>query len=373
MDTVRPEYGVASLADVLPSVAGALKVPGDTNTLGLPENPRYAVLLLDGLGWNLLHANADVAPYLASLLPTGRRLTAGVPSTTAVSLSSLGTGLPPGAHGIVGYSSIVPETGALLNALSWDSPVDPRRWQPHPTVFERAAAAGVMTRNVSKARFEKSGLTAAAFRGSAHRGSDSIEDRLDATRFAIREGSSALVYVYDSQLDYIGHNYGSESLEWRTELLAADQFAQRVRSALPRDAILLVVADHGMLDVEPEDRVDIDAEPDLTSGLTLVAGESRFRHLYCVPGAVDDVRATYQSRVGDRALVLTRDQAIAEGWFGPVEPRVAPRIGDVVVAALGPLALVAGRRFPQEAALLGLHGSLTEAEMAIPLLLDPGY
>ncbi|MGH3372674.1 MAG: alkaline phosphatase family protein, partial [Nocardioidaceae bacterium] len=344
MEVVEPGYGGGSLADVLPSVAGALSVPGETNGLALPEAPRYAVLLLDGLGWNLLRRNADAAPYLASLLPEGRRLTASVPSTTAVSLTSLGTGLPPGAHGIVGYSSIVPETGAVLNALAWDAPVDPRQWQPHPTVFDRVTAAGVTVRNVSKARFDRSGLTAAAFRGSSHRGADSIEDRLDATRFAVREGSSALVYVYDSQLDYIGHGHGSDSPHWRAELVAADHFAERVRAALPKDAVLVVVADHGMIDVAPADRVDIDTEPALTAGVTQVAGESRFRHLYCLPGAAGDVAAAYHSRMGDRALVLTRDEAVKRGWFGPVEDRVAPRIGDVVVASLGQVALVTSRR-----------------------------
>jgi hypothetical protein len=369
---VSPQYGGGSLADVLPSVAGALSVPNEQNVLGLPPAPRYAVLLLDGLGWSLLQRNADAAPYLASLLPTGRSLTAGVPSTTAVSLTSLGTGLPPGAHGIVGYTSIVPESGALLNALSWDAPVDPRKWQPHGTVFERIAAAGVATRNVSKARFDTSGLTAAAFRGSKHRGADTVEDRLDATRFASREGSSSLVYVYDSQLDYTGHNQGCESWQWRKELGAADMLAQRVRAALPRDAVLVVVADHGMIDVAPENRIDLDAEPELTDGLRLIAGESRFRHLYCVDGAAPHVEATYRERLGDNALVLSREAAVARGWFGVVEDRVAPRLGDVVVATLGPVALVASQRYAQEAGLIGLHGSLTYDEMAIPLLVDPG-
>jgi hypothetical protein len=367
---VLPAYGGGSLADVLPSVAGALSVPNEQNLLGLPPAPRYAVLLLDGLGWNLLRNNAEVAPYLSSL--AGRSLTAGVPSTTGVSLTSFGTGLPPGAHGIVGYTSIVPETGALLNALSWDAPVDPRRWQPHQTVFERVAAAGVATRNVSKARFDNSGLTAAAFRGSAHRGADTVEDRLDATRFASREGTSSLVYVYDSQLDYTGHGQGSESWQWRKELAAADTFASQVRSALPRDAVLVVVADHGMIDVAPHNRIDLDSEPELTDGLQLIGGESRFRHLYCVDGATADVLATYRERLGDNALVLSREEATARGWFGAVEDRVAPRIGDVVVASLGPVALVASRRYPNEAGLIGLHGSLTDDEMLIPLLIDEG-
>jgi type I phosphodiesterase/nucleotide pyrophosphatase len=368
----EPAYGAGSLADVMPSVLGALGVPGDVNTFGLPPSRRYAVLLLDGLGSRLLERNAADAPYLSSLLPTSTTITAGVPSTTAVSLTSLGTGLPPGTHGVVGYSSVVPETGRLLNALSWDSSVDPRRWQPYPTVFDRAVAAGLAVRNVSKSRFDSSGLTAAAFRGSAHRGADTVQERLDATRFAIREGSSALVYVYESQIDFTGHGYGCESPQWRAELRAADLFAEQVRAALPRDAVLLVTADHGMVDIAPEGRVDIDSEPALSEGLTLVAGESRFRHLYVADGAEADVLAAYTGRLGADAVVLTRDEAIGRGWFGKVQDRVAPRIGDIVVAATGPVAVVASKRFPTEAGLVGLHGSLSADEMAIPLLVAEG-
>jgi hypothetical protein len=141
---------------------------------------------------------------------------------------------------------------------------------------------------------------------------------------------------------------------------------------LPREAVLVVVADHGMIDVAPECRIDMDVEPELTDGLRLIGGESRFRHLYCLDGAVADVLATYRARLGDQALVLTRDEAVGRGWFGPVEDRVAPRLGDVVVASLGAVALVASHRFPQEAGLIGQHGSLTDDEMAIPLLVDAG-
>jgi hypothetical protein len=145
----------------------------------------------------------------------------------------------------------------------------------------------------------------------------------------------------------------------------------RLRETMPPGAVLLVTADHGMVDVAPAGRVDIDTSPDMSAGLRLLAGESRFRHLYAVDGAVPDVLAAYRARLGANALVLTRDDAIERGWFGVVEERVAPRIGDVVVASLGPVALVASVRFPQEAGLVGLHGSLTAAEMAIPLLVDP--
>ena len=80
----------------------------------------------------------------------------GVPSTTATSLTSLGTGLTPGSHGLVGFTARVPGTDQLLNHLFWDADVDPLEWQPHPTAFATLAAAGVSVTVVNKREFRGS-------------------------------------------------------------------------------------------------------------------------------------------------------------------------------------------------------------------------
>jgi hypothetical protein len=128
------------------------------------------------------------------------------------------------------------------------------------------------------------------------------------------------------------------------------------------------VADHGMVDCPLEGRIDIDEEPDLQDGVALVGGEARFRHLYCRGGAVDDVIAAWSTMLGDRAEVISRDDALALGWFGALDPRMRPRLGDVMVACHGDLAIQSLGAFPYETKLLGMHGSLTPAEMLIPIL-----
>ncbi len=132
---------------------------------------------------------------------------------------------------------------------------------------------------------------------------------------------------------------------------------------------MLVIADHGMVDSPPASRIDLDDRLELRSGVTLLGGEARFRHVYCARGAVEDVAATWREVLGDRAQVLTRDEVVASGWFGAVEPSVLPRIGDVVAACRGDAAIISTADFPYENQLVGLHGSLTPAEMRIPLLL----
>jgi hypothetical protein len=368
---LEPAYGSRSLGDVVPAVSSALGLPtGDAPTgLALPDAPAYVVFLVDGLGARLLERYAHAAPYLSSLLEGSAPGTAGVPSTTATSLTSFGTGLPPGSHGLVGYTSRVPGTDKLLNALMWDKEIDPLEWQPHDTSFARLRQHGATVTVVNKREFRGSGLTVAAHRGAEYVGADRVGERIAAAVAASTERGS-LTYLYDGDLDWTGHRYGVASSPWLQQLSMVDAEAEQLREALPTNVRLLVVADHGMVDSASEQRIDVDDRTELRDGVALLGGEARFRHLYCQRGAVDDVVATWRSVLGDRATVLARPDAIARGWFGPVLPGVLPRLGDVVVACHGDAAVLSTRDFPYEATLVGLHGSLTPDEMLIPMLLD---
>ncbi|RYU11953.1 alkaline phosphatase family protein [Nocardioides iriomotensis] len=366
-DFVGPDYGHRSLGDVLPAVSRALGVdaglpdPG----LGLPEAGSYVVFLIDGLGYELLRDHAEEAPFLSAQL--GDPATVGVPTTTATSLTSFGTGLVPGSHGVVGFTTRIPGTDDLLNALMWSSKVDPHEWQPHPTAFARMAAAGVHTTVVNKRDFRTSGLTLAGSRGAEFVGADRVGERLAAVQAAAGRQPS-LTYMYDGDLDWTGHRYGVASAQWEQQLSMIDAAAEHLRDTLPPEVVVVVVADHGMVDSPPESRVDTDDEPSLLDGVSLLGGEARLRHVYCRSGAVDDVVATWRGVLGERADVLTRQEAIGLGWFGAVDPGVRPRLGDVVVAARGDHSVMSSTAFPYEATLVGLHGSLTSAEMLIPLI-----
>ncbi|NPC44348.1 alkaline phosphatase family protein [Nocardioides sp. zg-1230] len=364
-----PAYGDRSLADVVPSVARALGVelPGHPAGLELPPAPSYVVFLVDGMGAELLTRYAHAAPYLSSLVEGGATGTAGVPSTTATSLTSLGTGLVPGAHGLVGFTARIPGTDRLLNHLWWDAGVDPLEWQPHPTALGRLAHAGVHVTAVNKRDFDGSGLTLASQRGATYVGADRVGERIAATVAASADQPS-LTYVYDSDLDWTGHKFGVASTQWLQQLAMVDAEAEQLREALPASTRLLVVADHGMVDSPRDARVDVDEVDGMRDGIALLGGEARFRHLYCAAGAVADVAATWREVLGDRATVLTREEATERGWFGAVSPGVRPRLGDVMVACHGDTAVMSTRDFAYEDTLVGLHGSLTSTEMLIPIL-----
>ncbi len=374
-----PRYGDASLADVIPGVLSALGLPGLGDPLGLAAGPlagvrRVAVLLVDGLGQAQLPMAAPYAPALTDVA-TGRLgaasvITSGFPSTTPVSLVSVGTGVPPGAHGVVGFNVRVPGTDRVLSHIQWWDDPPPAVWQPVPTLFDRAAAAGVPATVVSRQEFAGSGLTVASYgRSARYRGAADV-DALAAEMLAALTEAGGLVYGYHPDLDKVGHVSGLASAAWAAAARDVDRLVTRVVDGLPADAALVVTADHGQLDVPDDGRFDVDADPRLRAGIEVLAGEPRVRYLHTVAGARDDVLAAWRAVLGDAAWVGTREEAVAAGWFGPVPEEHLARIGDVVVVCADRYVVVASRTEPAFVAkMVAFHGAYTPAEMEIPLLI----
>jgi hypothetical protein len=289
------------------------------------------------------------------------------------------TGVPAGQHGIVGFSFAIPD-GVLINALSWHTHgagerVDlrerfvPEDIQPRCTALERAAAAGVHVTLAVPHVHHGSGLTRAALRGGDVQGVHALGDLAGNALAAVSRPERTFCYAYHGDLDLLGHVYGVGSLPWRLQLGHVDRLAAMIAEGLPSGTQLVVIADHGMVTVPEEGRLDFDTEPVLRAGVRLLGGEPRARYVYTDQDATDDVLAAWREHIGDRAWICTRDEAIAGGWFGSVvESRIRDRIGDIVVAARTDVAIVRSRVTPKLSRLIGHHGSLTADEQLVPLL-----
>jgi Type I phosphodiesterase / nucleotide pyrophosphatase len=368
-----------SLTEVVSSLLAGLGVAGFTNELELEPAQSVCLLLVDGLGWRALREHSTDAPFLTSLAAGSAPITCGFPSTTAASVSTIGTGVPAGQHGIVGFSFAIPD-GVLINALSWHSHgggerVDlrdrfvPEDIQPRSTALERAAAAGVRVALAVPHVHRGSGLTRAALRGGDIHGVHALGDLAGNALTAVSGSERTFCYAYHGDLDLLGHVYGVGSLPWRLQLGHVDRLAATIADGLPPGTQLVIIADHGMVTVPESSRLDFDTEPALQAGVRLLGGEPRARYVYTEPGATDDVLAAWRELIGDRAWICTRDEAIAAGWFGPVvEDRIRNRIGDIIVAARTDLAIVRSQVTPKLSRLIGHHGSLTADEQLVPLL-----
>lgn len=372
-----PKYGTRSLAEVVPSLLSALGLGSFADRLALDPARRACLLLIDGLGWEGLRANVTAAPFLNSI--AREPLTTGFPATTAASLSTLATGVPPGEHGVAGYTMAVPGFERAMNALTWSlyglgprtellSDLPPEQFQSVPTLAERAAAAGLESHHLGPAFHEYSGLTRAIGRGERFHAADSLE-AVSEIALRLLAVPRLLVTGYHPRLDFAGHVQGVASQAWHDELVAVDNAVRMLAEQLPEGTLLVVTGDHGMLDLRLQQRLDLADHPDLAAGVALLAGEARARYVRTVPGATPDVLSAWRSIVGDRMWIWTREEAIATGIFGPqVTDHARQRIGDIVAAAFDRVGIVQRDVDPAQARLNGHHGSLTDAERLVPLL-----
>ena len=351
------------LADVSRSAAAAVGVRSLDDTLAIGPCQQVVLLLIDGLGSHLLQRHASLAPAMSAMSSTP--IDAAFPTTTPVGLGSFGTGLLPGAHGLVGASFWLPEIDAVLSPLHWGADPIPVAVQPEPTVFELVARSGIRVCTVSPAAYAESGLTRALLRGSEYRPAEDAGHRIAEVASILGSGGPSFTYVYWLELDRLGHEFGVDSDQWRSALARADALVAGLLAALVPGSVLIVTADHGMVDCPEPARIQLEEDRRLMSGVEVVAGEPRARHVYVRRGAATDVLATWRDVLGDRVQVLSREEVVDSGLMGQVDPTLAPRIGDLLAVSTG-TTMLASHTDTTVSRLLGQHGALTDDEVRIP-------
>ena len=330
---------------------------------------RELLFLIDGFGANILEQYADHMPTMSRMFRHGLIQTA-FPSTTATSLATLTTGTMPGTHGMLGYTVQVPRSGGrLLNALKWDERVDPENWQPVTTLFQQAMSAGINVTHVAAKRYENSGFTRAVFRGAQYKGANVVADLVSETKAALHSTPS-FVYLYVNDLDSAGHSDGVGSDKWIAALSMIDQMVSQLMKEVPRGTRIWVTSDHGMVNVE--EKIIIGQENPLLDGVSVVAGEPRARHIYLTndsPAARADAASLWQQYLQDKALVITREEAISSNLFGvDVSADAVDRMGEIIAIARGGLVLLDAERADKEGAMVGHHGGDSDVESQVGLL-----
>ena len=275
------------LWDVFPSAAAATGTPGFSNVLRLPKSSMVVVCLVDGLGARQLEEHQDLFPSLKG--SAGESVSAPFPTTTSTGLASLGTGLMPGIHGFVGAAFWLPEADQVLSPLRWPERIIPEAVQPESTVFQRIARRRRLAASIGPAAYQSSGLTRSVLRGSAYWPAVDVQDYIDALQFLRQHDRPELVYVYWPHLDRAGHEFGVASEEWKAATARADRLISGLRGVLAPSGLLVVTADHGMVNCSR--RMWIESDPSLLTDVHRIAGEPRMRHVYCAPRSLAQVRA----------------------------------------------------------------------------------
>jgi hypothetical protein len=356
-----PEYGGACIASLVP----ALLEPGpDAPPSWLPaaavEADQVVLLVLDGLGWDQLQARRHLAPTLCGM--AGQAITSVTPTTTATALTSIATGLTPGVHGVVGYRVAV--DGEVLNILRWSTAqgdarrhIDPEQFQTHPAFAAQRPAV------VTKAEFASSGFSGAHLCQVRFNGYRVPSTMVTECARLLRAGEP-FIYTYYDGVDKVAHEYGLGE-HYDAEVAFADRLVADMLAVLPRHAALVITADHGQVHVG--DNI-VKLHKDLVPHIALQSGEGRFRWLHARSGRAAALHEAATAHHGGDAWVVTRDETIEQGWWGPeVTDAARARLGDVALVAREPVS------FHDDAdsgpfVLVGRHGSLTADEMLVPCL-----
>ena len=362
---VLPSYGGPCLDSLAPSLLTSPGARPDWLPALLRDAQQVVLLVLDGLGWLQLESRPQLTPTIASL--DGGPISSVAPTTTATALTSLALGMPPAAHGIVGYKFRVtgPSGGSeVLNVLRWSTRSgDARQFLPPRGVQPRPAFEGVAVPVVTKADFSNSGFTQAHQQGAREVPWYVPSSIPRLVRRLLLKGEG-LVYAYYDGVDRVAHATGFGEL-YDAELGFVDWLVGEMLSSMPAGAVLAVVADHGQVDVGPRAAL---LAPEVAAESELFSGEARFRWLHSRPGRAAALLELARARYKGEAWVATRDEVVDAGVLGGVPNQEAlDRLGDVALIPLGE----DGYLDPHDsgdAKLVCRHGGLSPEEVLVPLL-----
>lgn len=396
-DTVLPEYSGRGLANVVPTVerhfgldlAAPPLLPDALPPRLLEGARRVVTLLIDALGWLQLERalRGGHAPRIAALLKCDTAhlapLTSVFPSTTVCALTTVGSGLPPGEHGVTSQYIYDAALGTVIDVLSF-SPVvagyaldrggvEAPAWVGLPTVYERLGPRGVSPVVVNHRQFENTALSRINHRGARYIPFLTLSDLATNLR-AVLEGPAerAYIHAYWGTLDTVAHEYGTHSPQHTAEIRAIDFAlgALLLEGLRAPDTLLLVLADHGHIDTPGSRVIWLNDHPELLGLLAAPpAGLDRAGVLYVRPGREEDAAGYIRDRLGEIAVVLPAAETYALYGGGELSERARQRIGQLLILPRGDWRVKyqpPGRE--RKARHGGNHGGLSPEEMLVPLL-----
>ena len=338
---------------------------------------KVLLLVVDGLGMAALNALSPDG-ILARSVRT--KITSVFPSTTATAITSLMTGLYPVEHGLTGWHMYFRELGTVLAVLPgkpryggipWGSSgVDVKRLLGLSTVFDRVKAPSTLItpRSIADSPFNR-----------ALRGAGEVEPYAGLHDFfaCLEQGIHGATarhyhYAYWSEFDHIAHGFGSSSSEAQRHLHAFEAAFEAFLSKIEGSSTLVVVtADHGFIDCDPDAVTSLWDYPEIESCLSLpLSGEARAAYAYVKFGQEGQFERQVTDLLGDRVDLYRSTDLHAKGYFGQgsEHPQFLDRIGDYVLIPKG-RGIVRDAVFgEQKSAMVGYHGGMHPDEMWVPMI-----
>jgi hypothetical protein len=328
---VHPQDGSGSSVELFHAMARLSGVPGITETASVSRftdmighHDHYLVVLVDGMGSNL----RDLFPA-GGFLDTAYRetITSTFPSTTAVALTSLATGLWPAEHGITGWWTHFPEHRRVIAPLLFaeretGTPCEELGLSIRDLI-PGEPLVGSFFRSVSSYLPRK--IAGGAYDAWFRAGTREVLYRSlsQARRLINRDHSRApgpsYQYFYVTAVDSLSHRHGIDSEQVLREIRRIDGVLSRLRDRLPGTVRMVVTADHGLVNVPPEYLFTI--RPGDTLDRHLIGGQSgegRAPVFHVAPGHESEFLRAFESTPASEHFVLYTPSELARaGFYGP--------------------------------------------------------
>jgi len=402
---IPPAYDGYGFSAIPPSIAGLLtgqqRIALAPDALPDRATPYGAVILLvvDGFGWRFVEQYAERYPALQRFVSDGRatKFTSQFPSTTAAHITSLHTGQEVGQHGVYEWQYYDPVVDAVVVPLlySWagtkdreqlrKAKVDPKRILPTHTLYQDLAALGIRATIFQHREYLQSTYTDALMAGAQMTGYRALTEALVNARQALaRVESPTYFLLYYDRIDGLAHEYGPNSPHVAAEIdlfLTALERHFLVPLAPQQDTLVLLTADHGMMETDPATStyINLDARfrgyerylvKDGKGKPRDPAGSVRDYFLYVEDARLDEAHAFFAERLAGIAQVARSADLVEAGYFGsrPASDVLLARLGNLVILPYHGEAVWWYEKDRFEQRFYGHHGGLTPQEMEIPLL-----
>jgi len=202
------------------------------------------VMLFDGMGSAILDKHCGESNFLVKNKIAD--ISSVYPPTTTAALTSMETGLPPITHGWLGWSMYFKELDTVVNLFRNDirgsEPEQAadyhvaRRFMPYTDIFTRINASGIDVKASRVSLFSEYET-------------QSIDEICGVTEKLCNDDGRQYIYTYWHEPDYSMHEFGTSAEIVKTQLKEISEKVERLTEKL-HDTLIILTADHGMIDVE---------------------------------------------------------------------------------------------------------------------------
>ena len=382
-EAIRPDYLGGSIVNLMSSIAAAYgaqsSIYPELSSLGpdrLREFNNVVLIVLDGLGYNYVtHTGAGnfASDHLAG------RMTSVFPSTTATAIPVFLSGHPAQQHGLTGWftylnefdavAAVLPFTERGSNAPLDHSGVGPLQLTDQVPIFDRldTTCHTVMPVDIAYSIFNR------AFSGQALiHPYQTLGQMFDRIIRLSREDGPKYIHAYWPGFDRLAHEHGIDSHEVQSHFQQIDAELRRFKRSLSgTDTLVIITADHGFIDVDPAQMVQLEHHPALAETLMMpLSGEPRVAYCYVYPDHREQFEAYIHDELSERVIICDSQDLLRNEYYGlgTAHPNLTDRIGHYTLITTGRTIIkdwVAGERPYRH---IGVHGGVSADEMYVPLI-----